>query len=177
MPTRPPLTVAEATEALAVSDKTIRRMLKEGILKEQGRDAGKRILISPQSIEAAASQLGRKHPMWPEEPMPSPIVQPNELQQLANMFLDTIRDKDQRIERLVQENADLRADQKIQRLLTDTQEEKVQQLQRELEEARETIVHLQAAPMSKPAETTAQVSRQQEQRTVMGRIRRLLSRV
>ncbi len=100
MPTRPPLTVAEATEALAVSDKTIRRMLKEGILKEQGRDAGKRILISPQSIEAAASQLGRKHPMWPEEPMPSPIVQPNELQQLANMFLDTIRDKDQRIERL-----------------------------------------------------------------------------
>ena len=37
MAQRPPLTIAEAAQALAVSDKTIRRMLKSGLLHEQAQ--------------------------------------------------------------------------------------------------------------------------------------------
>ncbi len=40
-----PLLIEEAIEALGVSDKTILRMLKEGILQEQERDARGRITI------------------------------------------------------------------------------------------------------------------------------------
>src|SRR5918997_3037487 len=52
-----PLTIDEAIEALGVSDKTVRRMLKEGMLVEQDRDARGRILISPASIATVAQQL------------------------------------------------------------------------------------------------------------------------
>src|SRR5919199_2005654 len=45
--------------ALAVSDSTVRRMLKAGQLTESGRDAAGRILVDPHSVDAAAVSLGR----------------------------------------------------------------------------------------------------------------------
>ncbi len=169
---RPPLTIPEAAQALAVSDKTIRRMLKEGILTEQARDAGNRILIAAQSIEAAAAQLGRARPRWPDEPSHSaPLAQPDQLQQLAAMFSDLMREKDQRIYELQGELAEARAAQKYLPDLAEAERARARELDQALADAQAEIARLQAA-----GQTTGRVSIQDAQGSLMGRIRRLLGR-
>jgi Helix-turn-helix domain len=57
MTNRPPLTIEEAIDSLGVSDKTVRRMLKAGILQEQERDPKGRILISALSVDQVVARL------------------------------------------------------------------------------------------------------------------------
>src|SRR5688500_2188619 len=55
---RPSLTVQETMRALGVSDSTVRRMLKEGVLREVQPRRGP-IHIDPTTVDAAAVSLGR----------------------------------------------------------------------------------------------------------------------
>src|SRR5919199_540601 len=77
MTNRPPLTIDEAIDTLGVSDKTVRRMLKAGILQEQERDPKGRILISALSVDQAATRLTEQcdhdgHAEWlPAQPVTS----------------------------------------------------------------------------------------------------------
>jgi hypothetical protein len=173
MPNRPALTIAEAVEALSVSDKTIRRMLKEGLLREQARDIAGRILIDPQSIEVAAAQLGRKEPHWPETTL-TPVIPPaaDPLQQVANAFADLLHEKDERIYSLQEEIAELRAEQKYLPRMHEAEQARVRELEQALSVAQTKIAQLEA--VTKPGETTGQGAGQQEQSNLMRRIRRVL---
>lgn len=137
-----PFTIAEASQVLGVSDKTIRRMLQTGQLKEQGRDAGNRILITQESIDAAAVAMGRKVTAREEVREIAPALNANAEASLAavNAFAEMIRERDQRIFKLQQELAQLEAERKFLPL----QQVRVDQLERELAEAQAKIAELQS---------------------------------
>src|SRR4051794_12322136 len=164
-----PLTIPEAADALAVSDKTIRRMLKAGILEEQTRDAAGRILITARSIEVGAAQLGRKAIGWPEQPTSEhrPAASPAQdieettlaqpLQMLRDILEGQLRERDRRIEELQGELADVRAAQKYLPLLEEAERARVATLERELADTRATLARLQVG--GEPVQTTDHVSR------------------
>ena len=111
---RPPYTVPEAMQVLGVADKTIRRMLAAGQLKEAGRDAGNRILIDPDTVEAVAVHMGRMVTARQEVREIAPAINANAEASLAaiNAFRDVVQQQNQRIFELQQQLADLRAAQK-----------------------------------------------------------------
>jgi excisionase family DNA binding protein len=137
-----PFTIAEASQVLGVSDKTIRRMLQAGQLKEYGRDAGNRILITQESLDAAAVAMGRKVTAREEVREIAPALNANAEASLAavNAFAEMIRERDQRIFELQQELARLEAERKFLPL----QQARVDQLERELAEAQTKVADLQA---------------------------------
>ena len=176
MAQRPPLTIAEAAQALAVSDKTIRRMLKSGLLHEQARDAGGRILIAAQSIEVAAAQLQRKAIAWPDAPVSAagglaPYAQADPLQQLADTFADLIREKDARIYELQDELATLRAELRYLPRLSETERARIAELETALAQAQAEITRLLAS-----GQPTGHTSTQSSEGFLMRQIRRLLGR-
>ncbi len=101
-------------QVLGVADKTIRRMLAASQLREAGRDAGNRILIDPDSVDAAAVQLGRKVTARQEVREIAPAINANAEASLAaiNAFTHVVEQQNQRIFELQQELADLRAQQR-----------------------------------------------------------------
>lgn len=121
MTNRPPLTVDEAVTALKISDKTVRRMLKTGILQEQERDAKGRILISALSIDQAASSLAEQHNHDNrQEWLPAQAVaQTTALERAVETLTDMLERREERIEELERslrtqgdELAELRAERK-----------------------------------------------------------------
>jgi DNA-binding transcriptional MerR regulator len=180
-----PLTIPEAADALAVSDKTIRRMLKAGILEEQTRDAAGRILITAHSVEVGAAQLGRKAIGWPEQSTSdtrsvlgdrddesAALAQP--LQMLRDILEGQLRERDRRIEELQGELADVKAAQKYLPLLEEAERARLAQLERELADTRAALARYQAS--GEPVQTTDQASRQTDRPSVMRRMLRLLGR-
>ncbi len=174
MATRLPLTIPEAARALALSEKTVRRMTKAGTLTEQGRDAAGRILITAQSIEAVAAQLDRAAIGWPEHPVSAssqltPYAQPDPLQALGDTFARLLTEKDQRIYTLQDELAQLRAEQKFLPRISEAEHERVQALEQALTQAQQEIERLRDA-----GQTNMQVGTPAQQGTLISRIRRLL---
>lgn len=164
-----PLTIAEAAQILGVSDKTIRRMLQAGQLKEHSRDAGNRILIIQETIDAAAVAMGRKVTAREEVREIAPALNANAEASLAavNAFAEMIRERDQRIFELQQELARLEAERKFLPL----QQARVDQLERELAEAQAKIAELQnSSPFD---QTSVQASTHKEEAESKGFWRRL----
>jgi DNA repair exonuclease SbcCD ATPase subunit len=115
------LTIEETIEALGISDKTVRRMLKEGILHEQERDSRGRILISPASIAAVAEQLQERRSEKDDTTPPALVLATQAagferaIEAFDRVLQDreqAIRERDQEIRRLLEENAELRAERK-----------------------------------------------------------------
>ncbi len=155
---RPPYTVPEAMQVLGVADKTIRRMLAAGQLREAGRDAGNRILIDPDTVEAAAVQLGRKVTARQEVREIAPAINANAEASLAaiNAFTHVVEQQNQRIFELQQELAEMRA---AQRYLPGP--ERVQALEGEVQRLKEENARLQAVIDQTRDQTTSHQQNEQ----------------
>ncbi len=156
--TRPPYTVPEAMQVLGVADKTIRRMLAAGQLREAGRDAGNRILIDPDSVDAAAVQLGRKVTARQEVREIAPAINANAEASLAaiNAFTQVVEQQNQRIFELQQELAEMRA---AQRYLPGP--ERVQALEGEVQRLQEENARLQTVIDQTKDQATSQQQNEQ----------------
>jgi hypothetical protein len=94
---RAPLTIQDATEALGVSDKTIRRLLKRGDLERAGELHG-RILITADSVERFKQHIPRS-PEAPDEPEQVggyamvPVAHYEALQHAHTILAETVRDQ------------------------------------------------------------------------------------
>ncbi len=108
-----PLLIEETIEALGISDKTIRRMLKEGILQEQERDARGRILISPASIAAVAQQLEERRSDEGRTAGFALAAQADALSSTVDRFTQMIDERDLVIRSLTEEVATLRAERRL----------------------------------------------------------------
>lgn len=111
--TNRPLTIDETIEALGVSDKTVRRMLKEGILVEYDRDARGRILITPESIRATAEQLEERRSGDEGRARDFALAsQADALNTTVDRFTQMIDERDGVIRQLTEELATLRTERK-----------------------------------------------------------------
>lgn len=165
-----PLSIAETIKALGVSEKTIRRMLKDGMLHEHSRDPRGRILITPESIAAAAEQLAERHQADNPTPAASPIVlasQTTSIERVNAGLLDQLREAQQyareqvdEIRRLERENVELRTAQKLL-----PSPGRVQELEQEVANLRAQL-----------AERDRPMTDQPTQPTIKGWIARLLGR-
>lgn len=137
-----PLTIQEAADLLSVSDKTVRRMLDDGILQEASRDTRGRILITPESLEAAAARSKRTKGSGQEtrEAAPAPDVAI-----AVSTFAEMVRERDQHIYELTNEIADLRAGQRALTMQAEAAQARVQQLEQELAAANKELAELWAA--------------------------------
>lgn len=162
-----PLTIQEAADLLRVSDKTVRRMLDDGSLQEASRDMRGRILITRESLEAAAARSKRTKDSGGEtrEIAPAPDVA-----MAVSTFAEMVRERDQRIYELTDEIADLRAEQRVRTMQAEAAQARVQQLEQELAAANEELAELWAA-LATPEDTPGQVSNQAEG-SLMAQIRR-----
>lgn len=104
------MTVQEAMEALGVSDKTIRRLLKRGDLEQHGTIHG-RILITAASVEQVRSHVGRPQEE-PEAPAAQqagtnyamvPVSHYEALQATTQTLAETVRDQAAYIRQLQEE--------------------------------------------------------------------------
>ncbi len=178
-PARPPLTVQETMQALAVSDSTVRRMLKAGQLVESGRDDAGRILIDPQSVDAAAVGLGRAELAGAE--VRREIVP--RLDTLATEFgalLATIERQQETIQDLARQLGEAQAEARLLPARAELAEQRATLLQQELEGTRRAldaaqaeIERLRAQP---PAYAPDQAPRQPEYSLLQRGLRRLLKR-
>ena len=173
--TKTPLTIQEAAELLTVSERTIRRMLDAGQLEEASRDARNRIYITPESLDAAAVALGRKKASREEvrEIAPTLNSQSAAIEQAITTFSEMLRERDQRLQErdqriyeLQQEVARLEAERRYLPL----QSARVEQLERELSEARAEAERTRAALDMTPEHA----SEQAPPSSFWDRIRRLL---
>ncbi len=109
-----PLTIEETIETLGISDKTVRRMLKEGLLQEHSRDSRNRILITPASIAQVAEHL--KEQRGHDEPRGHDLAvttQAAALDRAVETLAQMIQDRDARLVELLEENAMLKAERRF----------------------------------------------------------------
>ncbi len=152
-----PYTVKEAADVLHVSDKTIRRMIDRGKLKEQGKDEHGRILISAASIEAVGlvSNVSRQESKA-ESSQPVEVFLPTILeqdtagsstvQQLALVLMEQSRLIAELGERAGR--AEERAEQAEER--AEQAEERATQLEQELAQARAEVSRQENTPQPEP---------------------------
>jgi excisionase family DNA binding protein len=174
---RPPLTVAEAMRALGVSDSTVRRMLKVDQLREHSRDAGGRILIDPDSVDAAAVALGRAELAGSEvrrELAPTMTT----LAEVVSSLTETIERQQQQITDMAIELGEARATARLLPMRAEEAEQRatalaadLERTRAELQQARQEIDALRSA-----AYAQEQVTRQPEKPSLRARISRLLRR-
>jgi excisionase family DNA binding protein len=164
---RSPYTIKEAATLLRVSDKTIRRMLGDGLLKEQSRDHRGRILLTPESVETAAAQQGRYEP--PRQPVQdvqalAPTVEA--LGDVSTALAQAWRERDERLIALAEQ---------VGRLELELEQARAEneRLRAELEAVQSVPVELveSAQPV---VQATDQVSNQPMRRIVLRRILRRL---
>ncbi len=113
--TNRPLSIAEAINVLGCSEKTVRRMLKDGMLHEHSRDPRGRILITPESIAAAAEQLAERRHADEHAATPQPIVlasQTASLDRTIERLTSMLDERDRIIREQTDELATLRAERK-----------------------------------------------------------------
>ncbi len=109
-----PLTIEETIETLGISDKTVRRMLKEGLLQEHSRDGRNRILITPGSIAQVAEHL--KEQRGNDEPRGHDLAvttQAAALERAVETLSQLLQDRDARLVALLEENALLKAERRF----------------------------------------------------------------
>ena len=150
--TNRPLSIAEAIKVLMVSEKTIRRMLKDGMLHEHSRDPRGRILITPESIAAAAEQLTERHQADANAATPAPITlasQTASLDRTIELLTAMIDARDAEIRRLVEEKAELEAAQKYLPVPG-----RVQELEQEVTRLRDQLAQRDRPATDQPAHPT-----------------------
>jgi len=109
-----PRTIEETIKLLGVSEKTVRRMLAGSILHEQERDPRGRILISVESIAAAAEQLQERR-REPDESQPADIIlasQAATFDRTIERLTQMIDDREAELRNMTTELATLRAEQR-----------------------------------------------------------------
>ncbi len=177
MPSRPPLNINETCKILGVSDSTVRRMLTGGQLREQARDPGGRILMDPDSVDAAAVSLGRAELAGGEvrrELAPTMTM----LAEVVSDLTSTIQQQQNKITELALALGEARAEVRLLPQRADAAEERATALQAELDRTR---TDLEAARRDLDAFRTGAYApgdtpKQPEQTSLRARIGRLLRR-
>lgn len=176
---RPPLTVHEAMRALGVSDSTVRRMLKEGVLREHSRDAGGRIQIDPASVDAVAVGLGRAELAGHEvrrELAPTMTT----LAEVVSSLAETIQQQQDRIADLALQLGEARAEVRLLPARADYAEQRAHALEAELQRTRADLEHARAELARFQQGTSAyageQAPRQPDSTSLRAMIGRLLRR-
>jgi excisionase family DNA binding protein len=134
---REPYTINEATRILAVSDKTIRRMLKAGVLKEHSRE-GVRILIDPDSVDQAAVALGRAD-IRGQDVRRELAPTMNNLSEMVMGLHDMIFRQNERISELSRELGRMEAERELYPRIAAERERRIEQLEGELSQTREEL--------------------------------------
>ncbi|HSH81851.1 MAG TPA: helix-turn-helix domain-containing protein [Herpetosiphonaceae bacterium] len=149
-----PLLIDEAIDALGVSDKTVRRMLKSGLLVEYGRDDRGRVLITPSSIEAARQQLTERRAEQDEvrELLPALTTQAELLGRQLDRFTEMIDERDAVIRSLTEELTTLRVERKY--LPGPGRVQELEQRIAELESQLAAVNSGNSRPMTDQAENT-----------------------
>lgn len=108
--TNQPLTIEDTINVLGVSDKTVRRMLKDGLLVEHSRDARGRVLVDPSSITRAAEQIAARKGDTDRQHEIQLASQSETLNTTIQRFTEMVNDRDDTILRLTEEVAILRTE-------------------------------------------------------------------
>ncbi len=175
---RPPLTVQETMRALGVSDSTVRRMLKEGVLREiQPRHGA--IQIDPHSVDAAAVGLGRAE-LAGQEVRRELAPTMSTLAEVVSSLAETIQQQQDRIADLALQLGEARAEVRLLPARADLAEQRAQALEAELQRTRTDLEHARAE-LARFQQTTGayageQVTRQADSSSVRRMISRLLRR-
>jgi chromosome segregation ATPase len=140
-----PLTIQETVQALGVSESTVRRMLTEKILEEHSRGPKGRILIKPESVEAAAIALGRQQILGSElrrELAPSMTALAEAVQALITRMQDQedrIREKDAQLLRLAEQLGEARAEARLLPVRAEHAEQRAALLERQVDDLRSEV--------------------------------------
>ena len=157
-----PYTIKEASEALGVSDKTIRRWLDRGELEEHSRDEQGRILITAESIAAAQTRHGHppRHESNPDVQALVPAIEA--FGDIGTALAQALRDRDDRLIELAEQVGRLELQLEQERAENERLRHQVEALQ-------------QPVPMSKDtAQTDDQVSRPPERGLLLRKVLRRL---
>ncbi len=171
------LTVQETCKRLGISDSTCRRLLRNGVLKEAGRDAGNRILIDAQSVDAAAVAMGRADLAGSEvrrEVSTSLARLDDTVADTVASLAEIIKTQEDRLIELAQELGAAKAENRMITMQSEPTKQHIAALEQELIEARRTIADLQTNRLGDiPG---AKATSQREQASMISRIRKAFSR-
>jgi hypothetical protein len=177
---REPLTIHEATESLGVSDKTIRRMLDTGILKEHSRDPRGRILIDPRTIDAAAVQLGRKKIASDTQAFEAMAPSINAIteatratQEIVTALVEAMREKDRQMLAQAEEIGRLKAERQLLPAQAEVAQERIAELERRNAEQQAELERLRSQ-LSEVVQPPDQVANQPEEGSTIGKFWRRL---
>jgi hypothetical protein len=135
---REPLTIPEVLKLLAISDRTVRRMLNAGVLKEQGRDPKGRILIDPVSVDQAAIALGRTEVAGAEVKRDLAPTMNNLSEMVMGMHEMILRQNEQMME-LARRLGEAQAQARLYPAIAHAAEQRAELLQQELERTRRDL--------------------------------------
>jgi hypothetical protein len=135
---REPLTIPEVLKLLAISDRTVRRMLNAGVLKEQGRDPKGRILIDPVSVDQAAIALGRTEVAGAEVKRDLAPTMNNLSEMVMGMHEMILRQNEQMME-LARRLGEAQAEARLYPTIAHAAEQRAELLQHELERTRRDL--------------------------------------
>ncbi len=177
MPTRPPLTINETCKALGVSDSTVRRMLTAGQLREQAREPGGRILIDPDSVDAAAVGLGRAELAGGEvrrELAPSMTM----LAEVVSDLTSTIQSQQHKITELAMALGEARAEVRLLPKQAEAAEQRAASLEAELERTRADLetARRELDTFRRGAYSQGEATKQDASPSLRTRITRMLKR-
>ncbi len=180
-----PLTIEETRRALGVSDSSVRRMLRAGLLKEAGRQPGGRILVDAQSVEAAAVQLGRAELAGSEVrrelgPSVSAMAETiNALLQRLSEQEERMQARDQRLVEVAEQLGQARAEARLLPQVNDQLQRRTETLETELDRASRELQEAQtriAALEQQLAQAGEQVTNQAPEGKKTGFLDRLFGR-
>jgi methyl-accepting chemotaxis protein len=174
---REPYTIPEVMKYLGISESTTRRMIRSGVLKESSRDPHNRILVDPDSVDAAAIALGRVDIQgFDMRRELAPTV--NNLSEMVTSLNQTIQMQNERLISLAQQLGEAKAEARLFPQIAQSKEEQIRALEQALEvsrqafeQAREEIESLRQAAFSKSRD---QGTSQTEITSIRSKIRRLL---
>lgn len=145
--TNQPLTIEETIKALGVSDKTVRRMLKDGLLVEHSRDARGRVLVDTSSITRAAEQIAVRKGDTDRQHEIQLASQSEALNTTIQRFTEMVNDRDESILRLTEEVAILRTERQYM-----VSHDQARELERKIMELELRLEASQRPETDRPAE-------------------------
>jgi excisionase family DNA binding protein len=174
---RPPLTVQETMRALGVSDSTVRRMLKEGVLREVQPRRGP-IHIDPTTVDAAAVSLGRAELAGGEMRRElAPTM--NTLAEVVSSLAETIQQQQDRIADLALQLGEARAEARLLPAKADMAEQRAAMLEEQLDHERQEnqrlrdeLARLQRMAGDYAGDKVTRQSNSGAMRTLIGRLLR-----
>lgn len=163
------LTVQEACKRLGISDSTCRRLLRSGVLKVASRDAGNRILIDAQSVDAAAVAMGRAD-LAGSEVRREVSTTLDKLDGTVAALTEIIKNQEAKMLVLAEQLGAAKAEARLLTMQAEPAQQRIATLEQELATARRTIDELRGDIPGDRATS------QTKQATPMGRIRKLFGK-